>query len=586
MSSTASALGTQDSGTERVPGTHASLDPFTIEIIKEALNAIGDEMFVSLQRTSKSPIIYEVLDYCCGVTDEYGQLLAQGNGVAGFLGTMAFAAQSTRAKFWPGRLDEGDIIVTNDPYGGGGTHLSDVSLVMPIFVDGELVGFSANKAHWTEVGGKDPGSWTTDSVDIWQEGLQFPCVKLFSRGEPIESVFEIIEANVRTPDMTLGDVWAQVAACRLGALRFQELCRKHGVPTVRRAIATLFDYGETMVRQELARLPAGVYEAEDWIDDDGLSQDPIYCKVKVTISPDEFVADFTGTSPQTAGPVNCSWTGLISAVRIVFKALTDPHLPANEGCFRPMRVVCPEGTVFTAKRPAPVSTYWDSMIFAADLVWKALAPAAPHRLAAGHFMSVCADVTFTIHPDTGRPAILVEPNAGGWGAAIDQDGEAGLVCVGDGETYILPLEVTEAIYGIQVDCFAFNTAEGGEGTFRGGRGLIRDYRILSEQGGFITSTFGRHKYPAWGVADGRAGSPNAVQIRFADGRAPVTVGKTARYPLRKGDVARLITGAGGGWGDPRQRDRAAVLADLRAELIDAEIARRVYGLTAEELAGR
>jgi len=562
------------------------IDPFTLEIIKEGLNAIGDEMFVSIQRTSKSPIIYEVLDYCCGITDDKGQLLAQGNGVAGFLGTMAFAVQSTIAKFGIDKLYEGDIIVTNDPYGGGGTHLSDVSLVMPIFFDGELVAFSANKAHWTEVGGKDPGSWTTDSVDIWQEGLQFPCVKLFSRGEPIPSMMDMIEANVRTPDMTLGDVWSQVASCRLAAIRFQDLCRKFGVPLVRQAINALLDYGETMVLRELARLPAGVYEAEDWIDDDGLSSDPIYCRVRVTVSPTEFVADFTGTSPQTRGPINGSWTGLHSAVRMVFKALTDPRIPANEGCFRPMRVICPDGTVFTAQRPAPVSTYWDSMIFAGDLVWKAMAEAVPNRLAAGHFMSVCADVTYTIHPDTGRPAILVEPNAGGWGAGIDQDGEGGLVCLGDGETYILPLEVTEAIYGIQVDRFEFNTAEGGEGKFRGGPGLIRDYRILSDEGGFITSTFGRNKFTPWGVAGGRKGSPNAVQIRFADGREPITVGKTARFPLKKGDVARLITGAGGGWGDPNERARESVLADLRSELITEQTARDVYGLTDAELAGR
>ena len=563
---------------------HTAIDPFTLEIIKEGLNAIGDEMFISIQRTSMSPIIYEVLDYCCGITDERGQLLAQGNGVGGFLGTMAFAVQSTVAKFWPGNLEEGDIIVTNDPYGGGGTHLSDVSLVMPIFAEGQLVGFSANKAHWTEVGGKDPGSWTTDSTDIWQEGLQFPCVKLFSKGQPIPSMMEMIEANVRTPEMTLGDVWSQVASCRLGAIRFQELCAKFGVDLVRQAIRALLDYGETMVLRELAKLPAGVYEAEDWIDDDGLSTDPIYCRVKVTVTETEFICDFTGTDPQTRGPVNCSWTGLDSAVRMVFKALTDPHIPANEGCFRPMKIVCPEGTVFTAKRPAPVSTYWDSMIFAADLVWKAMAEVVPHRLGAGHFMSVCADVTFTIHPDTGLPAILVEPNAGGWGAGIDQDGEGGLVCLGDGETYILPLEVTEAIYGIQVDRYEFNTAPGGEGKYRGGRGLIRDYRILSDQGGFITSTFGRNKFMPWGVDGGNEGSMNAVQIRFGDGREPVTVGKTARYPLKKGDVARLITGAGGGWGDPKERDREAVLADLRSELISEATARTIYGLTDADFA--
>jgi N-methylhydantoinase B len=497
---------------------------------------------------------------------------------------MAFAVQSTLDKFGHDGLREGDIVVTNDPYSGGGTHLSDVSLVMPIFVDRDLVGFSANKAHWTEVGGKDPGSWTTDSVDIWQEGLQFPCVKLFDEGEPNQALLDMIEANVRTPEMTLGDVWAQVASCRLGARRYAELCERYGVRQVRQAVEALLDYGEAMTARELAKLPKGVYEAEDWIDDDGISSDPIYCRVKVTVTDDAFICDFTGTAPETRGPVNCSWTGLNSAVRMVFKALTDPHIPANEGCFRAMQIVCPEGTVFTARRPAPVSTYWDSMIFAADLVWKAMAPHVPHRLAAGHFMSVCADVTFTIHPDTGQPAILVEPNAGGWGAGVDQDGEGGLVCLGDGETYILPIEVTEAIYGIQVDRYCYNTAPGGEGQFRGGPGLIRDYRILSDAGGFITATFGRHKYLPWGIDGGRDGSMNAVEILHVDGRPSHLAGKTARYPLQKGDVARLITGTGGGWGDPRKRNRNAVLSDLRDELVSPDTARTIYGLSDEEIA--
>jgi len=561
--------------------TATTLDPFTIEIIKDGLNVIGDEMFVSLQRTSKSPIIYEVLDYCCGITDERGQLLAQGNGVAGFLGTLTFAVHSVLDKFGAENLKPGDIFITNDPYTGGGTHLSDVSLVMPIFYEGELVAFSANKAHWTEVGGKDPGSWTTDSTDVFQEGLQFPCVRLFAEGVPNESLFDVIGANVRTPDMSLGDMWAQVASCRLAGIRFQDLCDKHGLSSVKEAIDILLDYGEAMVAQELAKLPAGVYEAEDWIDDDGLTSEPHFCQVKVTVTADTFIADFTGSAPQTPGPINCTWTGLVSAVRLIFKALTDPHIPANEGTFRALEVICPSGTVLTAERPAPVSTYWETMIFAADLVWKALAPVVPDRLSAGHFLSVCGDVTFTIHPDTGKPAILVEPNAGGWGASIDQDGTGGLVCVGDGETYILPLEVTEAIYGIQVDRYEFNTAPGGAGKYQGGRGLIRDYRILSDHGGFITATFGRHKFLPWGVDGGHDGSMNAIQIRFADGREPVTVGKTARYPLKKGDVARLITGCGGGWGDPAERDKEAVRADLRAGLISPETAREVYGLTGE-----
>ena len=238
-------------------------------------------------------------------------------------------------------MKPGDIFITNDPYTGGGTHLSDVSLVMPIFYREELVAFSANKAHWTEVGGKDPGSWTTDSTDVFQEGLQFPCVRLFAAGVPNESLFDVIGANVRTPDMSLGDMWAQVASCRLAGLRFQDLCDKHGLSSVREAIDILLDYGEAMVAQELAKLPAGVYEADDWIDDDGITSEPHHCQVKVTVTADKFIADFTGSAPQTPGPINCTWTGLVSAVRLIFKALTDPHIPANEGTFRALKSSVP-----------------------------------------------------------------------------------------------------------------------------------------------------------------------------------------------------------------------------------------------------
>ena len=204
----------------------AAIDPFTLEIIKDSLVAIGDEMFIALQRTSKSTIIYEVLDFASGLTDARGQLISQGNGVTGFLGNLTFGVQATLEKFGPQNLYPGDVVIINDPYSGGGTHLSDVSLIVPIFYDEKLVAFSASKAHWTEVGGKDPGSWTTDSTEIYQEGLQFPCVKLYEEGRPVQSLIDLIAANVRTPDMTLGDMYAQSASMHLGERRFQELCTK------------------------------------------------------------------------------------------------------------------------------------------------------------------------------------------------------------------------------------------------------------------------------------------------------------------------------------------------------------------------
>jgi N-methylhydantoinase B len=554
------------------------IDPFTVEIVKDSLVAIGDEMFVALQRTSKSTIIYEVLDFASGLIDAKGQLITQGNGVTGFLGTLTFAVRSTLEKF-ADNLSPGDVIITNDPYSGGGTHLSDVSLVVPIYCDGELVAFAASKAHWTEVGGKDPGSWTTDATEVFQEGLQFPCVKLYEAGRPVQSLIDLIEANVRLPDMTLGDMYAQAASLRLGERRFQELCDKYGLDVVLGSIDALMDYGERMTLLELEKIPPGVYEAEDMIDDDGIGNGPFPVRVKITISPTELVCDFTGTHPQVPGPVNCTETGLHSGVRTMLKAVTGPQIPVNEGCFRPLKIVCPPGTIFSAQRPAPVSTYWETMNYVTDLIWKALAPVVPDRLTAGHFLSVCGVVVAGLHPETGDLFLLVEPQAGGWGAGLDKDGESGLMCVGDGETYLIPIEVAETRYGIVVDQFALDPTEAGAGRHRGGRGCIRDYRAAVD-GLTITATFGRHKFVPWGADGGHDGSRNAVHILYEDGRE-VVVGKTARTLLKKGEVARLVTGTGGGWGDPHERSVDDVVEDVIDGYVTPEQAQRDYGVVVD-----
>lgn len=552
------------------------LDPFTVEIVKDSLIAIADEMFAALRRTSKSTIIYEVLDYAIGLTDTDGQLITQGNGVTGFLGTLPYAVRHTIEKFGRPDLHPGDIVITNDPYSGGGTHLSDVSLIVPIFYEELLVAFSASKAHWTEVGGKDPGSWTTDATEVFQEGLQFPCLKLYEKGVPVQGLIDLIEANVRLPDMTLGDMYAQAASLRLGERRFIEVCDKYGLGIVERSIEALLEHGERLTRLALAELPKGVFEANDWIDDDGVGNGPFPVRVTVSVSDEEFVCDFTGSHNQVAGPINCTVTGLHSAVRSVFKAITTPELPANDGCFRPLRVICPPGTIFSAERPAAVSTYWETMEYAADLVWKALAPSIPNRLTAGHFLSVCGVVVAGLHPETRDLFLLVEGQAGGWGAGVDMDGESGLVCVGDGETYMIPVEVAETRYGILVDQYGFDVTDAGAGYHRGGCGLVRDYRAVSDSI-TLTATFGRHKFEPWGVAGGQPGSRNEVRLLHRDGRE-VVLGKCARYRLERDEVARLITATGGGWGPPLRRPIEKIVEDVADELVTIESAARDYGV--------
>lgn len=549
-------------------------DRFTMDVLREAFLAVSDEMFVSLQRTSQSPVIYEVLDFAVGITDPAGELVSQGNGIAGFLGPLGEAVRATRERVLD--LGPGDVIAANDPYAGGGTHLSDVALVRPIFVQGELVAFAAAKGHWTEVGGKDPGSWTADSRDVFQEGLQLPFVKAYRRGVLDRDIAAILQANSRLPAQVLGDLVAQAACLEVAERRFLELCARYGVGTVRDAMALVHERSEALARAALATIRPGTYVAEDLIDDDGVGGGPIPIKVAVTITADEMVCDFTGSHAQVGGPVNTTWSGLVSGVRTIFKAVTDPAEPPSDGWFRPLRIVCPEGTIFTAKRPAPVAAYFEATEQASDLVWKALSPLFPERLTAGSYVSVCSTSISTTHPDTGEETLLVEPQPGGWGASAVADGEAVLVSVGDGETYTIPVEICEQRYGVRVERLAFDIVPGaGAGRRRGGPGLVKEYRILSDRA-LLTVVFGRHKYPPWGVDGGHEGSPNAIEIVPAEG-PPVRFGKAAAYPLSRGDLVRLRTGTGGGYGDPREREPALVREDLDDEMIRPEDAGAIYG---------
>ncbi|MER2088394.1 MAG: hydantoinase B/oxoprolinase family protein [Sporosarcina sp.] len=544
--------------------TSVKVDPFTLEIVKDSLLAVGDEMFIALARTSMSPIIYEVLDYASGLTDAKGNLLTQGNGVTGFIGMLSFMVKETLRKYPGDKIKQGDVFIINDPYNGGGSHLSDVGLVMPIFHGGELVAFSANKAHWTEVGGKDPGSFTNDAVDIFQEGLQFPCIKLYDEGRVNEGIVEIIRSNVRFPDLSLGDMWAQVAALRTGDRRLNELCDKHSRQTILAAIGYLLDHGEIISRQEIKKLPKGVFEAEDYIDTDGLGNGPFKIKVKVTITDEDFICDFRGSHPQVPGPMNCSYTGLVSAVRVIFLAMTNPEQDVNDGVFRPLQVIVDPKSIMSAERPVPVSNYFETLLGSLDLVWQALAPHLPNRLAAGQHLSVCAVTLSGNHQDTDEPFLIVEPSVGGWGGADGQDGASGQFCISDGETYNVPVEVAETRYGVLLDEYSLREDGNGAGAgeFTGGKGVIRSYRALSDNQA-VTVTFGRNKFYPWGMKKGNQGSPNEFYIHKANGEVDGPYGVYPRYKLQTNDVVRLMTGTGGGYGNPLNRSAKQVAKDVK-----------------------
>lgn len=551
-------------------------DPFTIEIIKEALVAIGDEMFAALIRTSMSPIIYETTDFAVGATDAAGNLLAQGNGVTGFLATLDTAVQSTLVHYPdPDDIMPGDVFITNSPYEGGGTHLSDVVTLLPVFHDSRLIAWTVNKAHWTEVGGASPGSASTQSTDIFQEGLHFRFLKLYDAGRINRALVEIIRANVRLPDSTIGDLHAGVAACRVGGNRVLEIVAKYGLEPVLTAMRELLDYGERMTRAALARLPQGVFEAEDVIEEDGLGGGPFTIKVKVTIEGERMIADFTGTSPQARGPINTSFAGLITSARCAFKAVTDPDIPANGGCFRALEVICPPGTILSAQSPAPVSVYYESLIAAIEVMWRALMPHMPDRLPVGHTRSVGATFISGLHPRTGELFVMGEPLLGGWGASADADGDNGQFCCGNGETFNIPIELAESRYGFEIDRYAFHDDAGGEGRYRGGKGVVLDYRITSDEA-LLTFSSTRTRSRPWSAAGGCEGSHNGAFVLREDGsQEPHTMVTGLR--VAKGETIRVVTATGGGYGPPGDRPLEDVERDLKNGFITRFQATEVFG---------
>ena len=549
----------------------AAHDPITLGIIQNSLQSAADEMFVAMKKTAMSSIIYEVLDMGTGITDANGEIACSGAGIPGFVGVLDKAVKAIAAKFdAPGEIEPGDVFATNDPYHGGVTHLNDIVVAMPVFAEERIIAWTANIAHNSDVGGMAPGSLSGEATEIFQEGLRLPAIKIVSRGEAIRPVMEIMKVNSRMPDVLEGDVWAAIASVRIGAARLVEIANKFGVDTFERAMSVFMDYGERVSRAELAKLPKGSFELSEE-QDDGL-----VFNVKITITDDEFIVDLRDNPDQVATPVNTSRDGVMVASQMLFKSLSDPHSPCNAGSFLPLRLLTREGSVFHAREPAPVGFYYEIELRAYDLMWRCLAQAMPERLAAGHFGSVCGTFIGGVHPDTGRQYTIIEPQVGGWGARHGKDGNHAMFSSVHGETFNCPAEVNEARNGLHVDCMALNLEPGGEGQFTGGRGIVMDYRIRTDDG-FLTTGYTRSRFPAWALDSGHEGSPNYIEFISREGERR-RFAFVSGLKVRKDDVIRVVTGNGGGCGDPKRRSPKAVRRDVRNGLLTPERAREVYGV--------
>lgn len=544
-------------------------DPITLEIIQNSLQAAADEMFAAMRKTAMSSVIYEVLDLGTGITDAEGRIASSGAGIPSFIGVLDKSVQFILGKHRD--IKPGDIFITNDPWHGGVTHLNDLVLAMPVFVGDTLVAWTANIAHNSDLGGMAPGSLSANATEIFQEGLRLPAVKLIREGVINQDVMDIITTNSRMPDFLKGDIWAAIAAVRVGAKRLTALAERYSVATFRRAMTGFMDFGEASARAALKNLPKGRFSLDEEQDDGRIFT------VQIEITDTDFIVDLRGNPDQDKGPTNTSRDGTCVIVQMIFKSLTGADTPANDGSFRPLTVLTREGSVFHAKEPCAVGFYYETEMRIYDLIWRCLAPHVPTLLPAGHFSSVCGTFIGGTHPDTGRPYTIVEPQIGGWGAWDGHDGNACIFSGCHGETYNTPAEISEARNGLFVESMALNPDGGGDGAFRGGRGLLLEYRVRTADG-YLTAGYTRSRIKPWGLDGGHEGSGNFVEVVNARDGSTTRHSFVSELPLTTGDLVRIKTSSGAGFGLPAHRDRALVLDDLRNGLIDATTAETVYRL--------
>ncbi len=553
----------------------APVNPVTVEIIRNALIAVADEMNATLIRSAYTPIIYEMKDCSVALLDAQHRVLGQSAGLPIFLGNLEACTIAIEEQFGREVWAPGDVWIMNDPYVTG-THLHDMTVMEPIFDGSELLGFAASRAHWLDVGSKDPGG-TIDSTDVFQEGLRLAPVKIVEDGVQILPLTRAIGKNSRFYHGAVGDLGAQIACCHTGARRLPEIFRRFGAQTVMGARDEIFAQAERLEREFIAAIPDGVYRAEGTIDSDGVGVDEVAVRVEVAVVGEDMVIDLSRSDDACAGPVNCGATQAIAAARVAYKLLVDPHRPANGGSFRPLKVKVREGSVVGAIEPFPVEWYFTPLGLLIDLVVKALSEAVPERAAAASYGDSMVIYLSGINPDSKQPWLHVEPTVGGWGAWDGSDGEDGLINNVNGSLKDMPIEVLETKYPLRLRHYGYRTDSCGHGEFRGGVGVEREFEILEDA--TMSTWFERSCTPAWGLAGGWSAQPPDVVLNPGrpDERHML---KCANVRLAKGDIVRTKTGGGGGFGAPAQRDPDAVRADVVDGVISLDTAREVYGIEA------
>ena len=547
------------------------LGAVTRELIRESLAALGDQMSLTLVRTSHSDTVKSAMDFSSALCDARGRLIAQGLTLPNQLGSIPDAVASALRNF-AGDLEPGDMIVMNDPFDGG-MHLPDIFLFKPVFLDGAMIGLIATVAHHTDVGGKIPGSMAPDCDEVYQEGLRIPAVKFYERGQPSRSVHAFIRANVRVPDVVMGDFAAQVAACNVGEAGFLRLVETYGLDAFNDHVDDLMDYSERLTRAELRSWPNGIYTHTDYIDDDGIRPEPIPISVTITVDDDAVAVDFSGSSPQIPAALNCTPSFMKACTYCALRSLMRADIPMNAGFFRPITATAPAGTIVNCVLPAATATRGLTGFRIIDTIFGALAGALPDRVPAA------SDGGLTIVGIGGyrgdrEPFVLVELLSGSWGGRPDRDGIEGMPNLGANISNI-PVEFVETGYPLRIERYGFVPDTGGAGTYRGGLSIVRDFRFLEDATLSVRSD--RVKFPPFGLHGGRPGTLAGNELTRANGESEIPPSKFLRQ-VRSGDRLHHIMAGGGGFGDPLERDPEIVLRDVCEERLSREYVLREYGV--------
>jgi N-methylhydantoinase B len=524
-------------------------------------------------------IIYESLDYTVGLFDADGNTVSIGLGLPMFIRGLSDAIKSKLAHYGKENIHPGDILLTNDSYIHG-SHLNHFIFTLPVFWEGELVAFAASMGHWQDVGGTLRGVTT----DIYEEGLQLPICKIYRAGEINAELVEIIKSNVRFPDLAMGDFRAQVASIRTGERRMVALLGRYGREAVVGGIARIFAHSAEVARQAVRAIPDGVYEAESFMDDDGVRiGQPIPVRVRVVVEGDQFTVDLTDVARQVPGYFNSGQTAGRSAAQVAFKCLTSPLLyPINDGTFAPLKVVLPPGRVVSATKPAAVRMWMTIPMTVVDTIIHAMAPAMPDKVLTGHHADLMTNMFFGTDPRTGRFFVAAPGNpGGGWGARHNADGMNVVVCINDGDTHNRPVEAVEARYPLIIEEYSLLQDSGGAGRHRGGLGARRTVRVLGPM--TTNSRIERTRCAPWGLFGGEAARPNSIAIRRQAGHVETFPnGKIAGAEIGAGEATIRESGGGGGYGPPWERPAERVQEDVREGYVSPRAAWESYGVALDE----